>query len=198
MRNFTSTDDRPTPLPTNPAWMKKFNAAMGDPDPKDQARLAKTMEINDQSGVGELIWAMTTCCPDMAYTSVKLSQANSCPYDHHFHGVKHALKYLNSTKDEAYTFGELLLAMSSRRVRSQRLTALSKTYFWIIDRNMMRTSSTRTLIQIGPLASKHVVRLARHAFVWQVVLLLTSVSFNLRLLDLQLKRSSWLHMTQVK
>ena len=43
MQNFTSTDDRPTPLPTDPAWMKKFNAAMGDPDPKIQARLAKTM-----------------------------------------------------------------------------------------------------------------------------------------------------------
>jgi hypothetical protein len=43
MRNFTSTDDQPTPLPTDPAWMKKFNAAMGDPDPKIQARLAKQL-----------------------------------------------------------------------------------------------------------------------------------------------------------
>jgi hypothetical protein len=61
MHNFTSTDDRPTLLPTDPAWMKKFNAAMDDPDPKVQARLAKTMEISYQSGVGELIWAMRTC-----------------------------------------------------------------------------------------------------------------------------------------
>jgi hypothetical protein len=104
MRNFTSTDDRPTPLPTDPAWMKKFNAAMGDPDPKVQAQLAKTMEINYRSGVGELIWAMTTCRPDMAYASVKLSRANSCPHDHHFHGVKHALKYLYSTKEDGLYF----------------------------------------------------------------------------------------------
>jgi hypothetical protein len=40
----------------------------------------------------------------MAYTSVKLSQANSCPHDHHFHGVKHALKYLYSTKDNGLYF----------------------------------------------------------------------------------------------
>ncbi len=46
MQNFTSTDDQPTPLPTDPAWMKKFSAAMGDPDPKIQAHLAKTMEIS--------------------------------------------------------------------------------------------------------------------------------------------------------
>ena len=100
MRNFTSTDNRPTPLPTDPAWTKKFNTAIGDPDPKVQARLAKVMDINYRSGVGELIWAMTTCRPDMAYASVKLSQANSCPHEHHFHGVKHALKYLYSTKDD--------------------------------------------------------------------------------------------------
>ena len=52
MRNFISTDDRPTPLPMDPAWMKKFNAAIGDPDTKVQARLAKTMEISYRSGVG--------------------------------------------------------------------------------------------------------------------------------------------------
>ena len=100
MRNYTSTDDRPTPLPTDPAWMKKFNAATGDPDPKVQAPLAKAMDINYHSGVGELIWAMTTCRPDVAYARVKLSQANTCPHEHHFHGVKHALKYLYSTKED--------------------------------------------------------------------------------------------------
>jgi len=80
--------------------MKKFNSATGDPDPKVQARLTKTMEINYRSGVGELIWAMTTCRPDVAYAGVKLSQANACPHEHHFHGVKHALKFLYSTKED--------------------------------------------------------------------------------------------------
>jgi len=53
MRNYTSTDDRPTPLPSDPAWMKKFNAAKGDPYPKVQTQLAKTMDISYRSGVGE-------------------------------------------------------------------------------------------------------------------------------------------------
>ena len=51
MRNYTSTDDRPTPLPTDPVWMKKFNSATGDPDPKVQARLAKAMDLNYRSGL---------------------------------------------------------------------------------------------------------------------------------------------------
>ena len=89
--------------------MKKFSAATGDPDPKAQAKLAKLMEISYLSGVGEIIWVMTTCCPDMAYTSVKLSQANTCPHEHHFHGVKHALKYLYSTKDDGLCFWQTAL-----------------------------------------------------------------------------------------
>jgi hypothetical protein len=88
-------------LSLDPTWMKKFNAAIGDPD---QKRLAKAMEISYRSGVGELIWAMTTCCPNLAYAGVKLSQANLCPHEHHFHGVKHALKYLYSTKEDGLYF----------------------------------------------------------------------------------------------
>ena len=104
MRNFTSPDNRPTPLPTDPAWMKKFNDATGDPNPKVQARLSQSMDITYRCGVGELIWAMTTCRPDIAFASVKLSQANACPHEHHFHGLKHALKYLYSTKDDGLYF----------------------------------------------------------------------------------------------
>ena len=104
MQNFTSTDDRPTPLPTDPTWYKKFNAAIGDPDPKIQAKLAQNMQLSYRCGVGELIWAMTTTRPDMAFASVKLSQANSAPAEHHYHGVKHALKYLYSTRDDGIYF----------------------------------------------------------------------------------------------
>jgi hypothetical protein len=59
------------------------------------------MQLTYRCGVGELIWAMTTTRPDLAFASVKLSQANSCPDEHHYHGVKHALKYLYSTRDNS-------------------------------------------------------------------------------------------------
>jgi hypothetical protein len=59
------------------AWLKKFNAATGDPNPKAQANLFKAMQLNYHSSVGELIWAMTTCQTDLAFASVKLSQSNT-------------------------------------------------------------------------------------------------------------------------
>ena len=55
------------------------------------------MQINYRAGVGELIWAMTTCRPDIAFSSVKLSQSNSSPHEHHYHGLKHTIKYLYIT-----------------------------------------------------------------------------------------------------
>ncbi len=103
-QNFTSTNDHPTPLSTDPIWYKKFNAAVGNLDPKVQSKLAKAKQITYCCGVGELIWAMATTRPDLAYASVKLSQANSAPDKHHYHGLKHALKYLYSTRDDGIHF----------------------------------------------------------------------------------------------
>jgi hypothetical protein len=91
------TEHRPTPLPTDPTWIKKFNAAVGPLDPKAQQQLANKMGIKYKGGVGELIWAMTTCRPDISFTSVKLSQSNSAPAEHHYHGLKHAICYVFTT-----------------------------------------------------------------------------------------------------
>ncbi len=84
--------------------MKEFNKATGNPDATAQASLATKMQLSYRAGVGELIWAMTTCCPDLAFASVKLSQLNSCPHKIHYHGLKSALKYLYSTNEDGICF----------------------------------------------------------------------------------------------
>ena len=104
MKTAYPSPTRSTPLPLDPTWLKKFNAAVGDPDTKIQSHLAKTMQLNYHSGVGEFTWAMTTCHPDLSYASVKLSQSNSCPHELHFHGLKHALKFLYHSRDDSLYF----------------------------------------------------------------------------------------------
>ena len=61
MKSAYPSPARSTPLPCDANWLKKFNTATGDPDPKQQTELAKEMQIGYRSGVGELRWAMTTC-----------------------------------------------------------------------------------------------------------------------------------------
>jgi hypothetical protein len=104
MKHMYASSMRLTPLPSDATCWRDFNAATGDPDTKEQAALSKTMQLNYQVGVGELIWAMTTCHPDVAFASMKLSQSNSCPHKIHYHGLKHALKYLYSTQDDGLYF----------------------------------------------------------------------------------------------
>jgi hypothetical protein len=103
LSKFTITENRPTPLPTNPNWIKKFNSAIGPSESKAQQELATKMQIN-KSGVGEIIWPMTTCRPDIAFTSVKLSQSNSAPAEHHYHGLKHLIRYLYATRNDGIYF----------------------------------------------------------------------------------------------
>jgi hypothetical protein len=98
------TANRPTPLPTDSTWLKKFNAATGPTDPSEQAKLASAMHIKYRGDVGKFIWAMTTCRPDIAFTSVKFSQSNSAPAEHHYHGLKHAICYLYITQTDGIYF----------------------------------------------------------------------------------------------
>ena len=47
---------------------------------------------------------MMTCRPNLAYASVKLSQSNSTPAEVHFHGLKHAIRYLYMTRHDGIYF----------------------------------------------------------------------------------------------
>ena len=104
LRKFPITEDRPTPFPSDKDWIKGFLAATGSSDAKDISRLESDMQIRYRGGVGELIWAMTTCRPDLTYASVKLSQSNSAPAEIHFHGLKHAIRYLYATRHDGIYF----------------------------------------------------------------------------------------------
>ena len=77
MKTLYPTPNQSAPLPSDDKWLKLFNNATGDPDPKRQATLAKDQQLSYRSGIRELIWAMPTCCHDLAYTAVKLSQSNT-------------------------------------------------------------------------------------------------------------------------
>ena len=80
--------------------MKTFLAATGNPDVKIQAKLAREMVFVYQSGIGELIYALVTCRPDISYAIICCAQSSICSTKIHYHAVKHILKYLYLTKDD--------------------------------------------------------------------------------------------------
>ncbi len=100
MRSFAVPTRQPTPLPGRNSFIKTFLSATGDPDPKQQEILAKTMGSGYHSGIGELIYALITCRPDISYAVVRCTQNSVCPAEIHYHAVKHILKYLYLTRND--------------------------------------------------------------------------------------------------
>ena len=87
----------PVPLGTNEKFHRDLYNAKGDPDPKAQALLAKKMGFGYRKAIGELIWPMTTCRPDLSQGVVKCSQASAAPAEIHYNAVKSIFRYCAAT-----------------------------------------------------------------------------------------------------
>jgi hypothetical protein len=163
MKTYPSPN-KSTPLPSDANWLKKFNTAVRDPDPRIQANLSKQMQLSYRSGVGKLIWAMLTCWPDLAYTSNKLSQLNACPDEIHYHGFKHALKFCTTCAMTAYTSGRRHLVLSFRKAHHPTSTAIGPTSSLTTAHNLMHSLLMHTQTPIGSPVPTHNNHLAVSAY----------------------------------
>jgi KUP system potassium uptake protein len=103
-KDFLQVAERPLPIPTNEAFLKAFGKAEGDPDPQAQAKLKKAFKFGYRNGIGELIYAMVTCRPDISTAVVRCAQVSACPAEIHYNAVKHAIKYLYATRKDGIYF----------------------------------------------------------------------------------------------
>jgi hypothetical protein len=94
----------PTPLGPNEAFIKRLYSTEGDPSVAARAQLEKQMGIKYRKAIGQLIWPMTTCRPDLAQTTVKLAQHSAASAEVHYCGVKSVFRYLAATMDEGIIF----------------------------------------------------------------------------------------------
>ena len=62
------------------------------------------MNFNYRQAIGELIFAMVTCRPDISFPLIKLSQYSANPARVHYEAVIEFFKYLHATKDEGITY----------------------------------------------------------------------------------------------
>jgi hypothetical protein len=53
---MTISEIKPTPFPSDPAWVKALNSTTGSTDIKVQQQLSKEMQLSYRAGVGKLIW----------------------------------------------------------------------------------------------------------------------------------------------
>jgi hypothetical protein len=91
------TTPMPVPLGTNEKFHRDLYKAKGNPDAKAQAALAKQMGFGYRKAIGELIWPMPTCHPDLTQGVVKCAQASAAPTEIHYNAVKSIFRYCAAT-----------------------------------------------------------------------------------------------------
>ncbi|KAL7512029.1 hypothetical protein ACHAXN_009117 [Cyclotella atomus] len=91
---------RPLPMPSADSFIKSFDRATGDPSDSVQKALEKEFKFAYRSGIGEIIYAMVTCRPDVSTAVVRCAQHSACPAQQHYKAVRHILKYLYVTKND--------------------------------------------------------------------------------------------------
>ena len=98
------TDETPMhtlPLPMDPS--NKYQHALETAEPlsvEDKQQLEKEVGFTYRQAVGEIIYAMVTCRPDVSFAIIKLSQYATKPAAIHYDALKLLYQYLAATKHE--------------------------------------------------------------------------------------------------
>ena len=101
--SFDKIHQKPIPLQSDNDFMAKLETA-GNTDLLLIKKLEDEYGFKFRTATGELIFAMVTCRPDIAFAVMKLSQFNNCPANAHFEAIKDIYRYLFATKNEGLVY----------------------------------------------------------------------------------------------
>ena len=91
------------PMKSDSAYQKQLETTE-EPTMDAIAAIEEEMGFGYRQAIGELIYALTTCRPDISYPVIKLSQYSTRPTRIHFEAIKTIYRYLNQTQDEGIYF----------------------------------------------------------------------------------------------
>ena len=102
--NDTHCHNQPIPMKAEATYIHSLEKAV--PPTTEYARklLQSQMKLNYRQAIGELIYAMVTCRPDISLPLIKLSQYSTNPAREHYEAVKELFYYLRCTRNEGIYF----------------------------------------------------------------------------------------------
>ena len=101
-------DEKPTaafpiPMRSDSAYLHTIETA--EPfQQEDRIAYENTLGFTYRQAIGEIIYALVTCRPDISFAAIKLSQYSAAPAKIHYDAVKEIYKYLKATKDDGIYF----------------------------------------------------------------------------------------------
>ena len=100
--DYSSIQNQPVPMIDS--MVKTMESSLGPDDPIEQKKLEEEMGFKYRACTGELIFAMTTCRPDISFAVLKLTQYNHRPHRCHYKAIERVYQYLYATKAEGITY----------------------------------------------------------------------------------------------
>ena len=89
------------PLPMDPSNKYQHQLENAQPlTPEEKHDIEKELGFTYRQAVGEIIYAMITCRPDVSFAIIKLSQYATKPASIHYTALQHLYRYLVATKEE--------------------------------------------------------------------------------------------------
>lgn len=96
--------NNPLPMKAEHGYQKLLEEAPTPMTPDAITALQHKMGFNYRQAIGELLYAMVTCRPDISYPVIKLSQYSNNPGELHYEAIKNVLTFLHSTQDEGIIY----------------------------------------------------------------------------------------------
>ena len=100
---YTDTEKQPVnPLPMRDdnAYIKILDTAQGPVEEDKKQELEDEMGFSYRGALGEALFAMITCRPDISFAIIKLSKFANSPAREHYVALKKVFRYLRATIDD--------------------------------------------------------------------------------------------------
>jgi deoxyuridine 5'-triphosphate nucleotidohydrolase len=94
----------PIPVTDEKELMRQLETAELPTNEEEQRQLQIKMRFNYRQAIGELIFAMVTCRPDLSFPLIKLSQYSANPAQVHYEAVISMFQYLHATRTQGLTY----------------------------------------------------------------------------------------------
>ena len=98
------TANCPIPMSEDKDYLRQLESAELPSTEEQRIALQVEMKFNYRQAIGELIYAMVTCRPDISFPLIKLSQYSANPARMHYEAVINIFRYLNATIDDGLLY----------------------------------------------------------------------------------------------
>jgi deoxyuridine 5'-triphosphate nucleotidohydrolase len=104
MIDETKISNIPIPMADDRKHIENIEKALAPANAKERIQLQLRMNFNYRQAIGELIYAMVTCRPDISFPLIKLSQYSQNPAEIHYKAVIQIFRYLHATIDDGLIY----------------------------------------------------------------------------------------------